>query len=70
MFRKREFRIQMHKAQKPESTDTTPKENQLGEKLLQLAPKILIGGVFALYGYVLLDTYRQVSVAQSTLAPE
>jgi len=66
MFRKREVTLQVRKASKPEDVITVKEENSKSEKLMQLVPKILVGGVIAVYGYVLLDTYRQVTIAQNT----
>lgn len=39
-------------------------EHSVSEKLIHLIPRMFIGGVAAWYGYVILDTWRQSTVAQ------
>jgi hypothetical protein len=62
--RKRELRMQVHKIV-PEGETTQLEEDQWIEKLLQIVPKFLFASVLAIYGYVILDTWRQVTVEQS-----
>lgn len=50
---------------RPEGTPTQVEEDKTIEKLMQLAPKVFLGLVAAVYGYVILDTWRQVTVEQS-----
>lgn len=64
MLRKRELIVQVRKKNTPEDEAISEEMESLGEKFIELLPKILIGGVVAVYGYVLLDTVRQVTVAQ------
>ena len=64
MRRKRELRMQVHKIT-PEGESTQSEEDPTIEKLLRLVPKIFLGAVLAVYGYVILDTWRQVTVEQS-----
>lgn len=62
MLRKREVTLQVRKAPKPETETISVEENRTSDKLLKLLPKILVGGVVAVFGYVLMDTARQVIV--------
>ena len=70
MRRKRELRMQVHKVTPVEGEATQSEDNQTIEKIIQLVPKILVGTVVAVYGYVILDTWRQVTVAQNTYDQE
>lgn len=63
-MRRRQLIVQMRKMNTPEDETTSEEMESLGDQLIELLPKILIGGVVAVYGYVLLDTVRQVTVAQ------
>jgi hypothetical protein len=62
-MRRRQLIVQLGKMNTPGDEATTSTEEDLGDQLIELLPKILIGAVVAVYGYVLLDTARQVIVA-------
>lgn len=53
------------KSKQPENESTTTDENELGEKLLKLLPKVMIGGVLAVYGYVILNAVCDITVEQN-----
>lgn len=62
MFKKREMVVQVRKKNETKDETIVVDENRMSEKLLKLLPKILIGGVVAVYGYVLLDAACQIAV--------
>lgn len=68
---KRELSIQIRKAEKPKETEEKPVEalDPRLERYTRAIIKVGVATAFSVYGYVLLDTYRQVVVAQNTNNP-
>jgi hypothetical protein len=60
---KRELSIRVQKADKPNTTETHIIHDRTIDRMTRQIPKVLVGGALFVYGYVLLDTYRQTTVA-------
>lgn len=66
MFRDREVTMRLRKTKdsKTQPQDIPMKEDRL-PAYTKAAQKIMLTGVAAVYGYVLVDTYRQKTVAKT-----
>lgn len=65
MFRNREFVIRTRKTN-PTDPVAPVNDEKKTEVFTRFAQKLVITTAAAIYGYVLVDTFRQVKVAQNT----
>lgn len=63
MFKNRELSVRMRKAEKAK-TETTVDDEKKSEAYARAAQKIIITGAIAVYGYLVIDGYRQIKVAE------
>jgi hypothetical protein len=68
MFDNREVVMQWRKKKRkkgtPEDTTIELTEDQVSEELMKLLPKILVGGVVAVFSYKILSTACEIAVLQ------
>ena len=66
MFGKnREVRIRINKTDEDKQEPVVPRDHtKLINTMTDVGKKVVIAGALTLYGYVLVDTYRQVKVAE------
>lgn len=66
MFKNREMTVRFKKADKPKDEPETPvvDTNKI-EMLTHLGQKVVVAGALAVYGYVVVDTFRQTQVAKA-----
>lgn len=67
--RKRELAIQLRKVKpepaQPQTLEETERVATITEKAVKLAFKTVLLGAGCVYGYVLVDTFRQVKIAEA-----
>jgi hypothetical protein len=72
MFKNRQVEVRVRKDDKTKTETTLSVEDELKRKeaYTRFAQKIIITAAVAVYGYVVVDTFRQTMVAVNTNNPE
>lgn len=70
LFKNREMRITVNKKDEPKEHYEIPMKQDRLPAYTEAAKKIVISGALVVYGYVLMDTYRQTQVVKAAYRPQ